>query len=138
MCARNILLVEDDLPFARFLIGTFRDVDRELEVFHVNGGFAALSVIGSGFLPEIIIAADRMPGMGGAELLANIRGNPTLQAITFFMFISSLNEEGASTAADVRIPRPTSYREALTLVKRVRSSLPPEPLVARVEQAVTI
>jgi CheY-like chemotaxis protein len=131
-------LVENDLPFARFLIGTFRDVDQELEVFHVNGGFAALSVIGSGFTPEVIIAADRMLDMGGAELLTNIRGTPQLQAITFYMLISSLNEEGASGAADVRIPRPTSYREAMVLVKRVRSSLPPEPLFARVEQAVTI
>jgi CheY-like chemotaxis protein len=125
--ARNILLVEDDLPFAQFLIGIFRDVDRELEVFHVNSGYAALSVIGSGFVPEVIIAEDRMPGMSGGELLSHVKANPSLQAIAFYMFISSLNEEGASTAADVRMPRPTSYREALALVKRVRSSFPPEP-----------
>jgi CheY-like chemotaxis protein len=136
--ARNILLVEDDLPFAQFLIGTFRDVDRKLEVFHVNGGYAALSVIGSGFVPEVIVAEDRMPGMSGGELLAHVKANPSLQAIPFYMFISSLNEEGGSTAADVRLPRPTSYREALALVKNIQSSFPLEPSFAMVEQTVTI
>ncbi|MBI0583929.1 MAG: response regulator [Methanomassiliicoccus sp.] len=141
MSVNNILLVEDDVAFARFLIGCFRDVSPGLEMFHVNSGHAAMSVIHSGFVPDLIICEERMPRMGGAELLSNVRMSPSLQSAPFYLFSSSWTDDAQAAqkhALEVRVPRPRNYREGLALAGRVLSSLSPETPVIGAEQAVTI
>jgi CheY-like chemotaxis protein len=139
---RNILLVEDDLAFAKFIIGSFRDVDPELDIFHVNSGYAAISIMSSGFRPDLIICEDRMPRMSGPELMAEVRADPSYQAVPFLTFTSSfaddLPAEPGRLPADLKMSRPTNYREALALVKRIRSAVPQEAHASGEQQAVTI
>jgi two-component system chemotaxis response regulator CheY len=121
---KSILLVEDDLAFARFMIGSFRDVDPGIELFHVNGGHAAISVMNAGFRPGLILCEERMPGMSGSELLLTVRSDPDMEAVPFITFTSSFADENPAAAGkmpmDMKVPRPASYREALAFIKRVR------------------
>lgn len=126
----NILLVEDDIAFARFMIGSFRDVDPEIELFHVNSGYAAISVINSGFRPDLIICEERMPRMSGSELLTNVRADPSFQTVPFYTFTSSFTDDVPAIPGklpiDVKLSRPSNYREALALVRRIRAVAPRE------------
>jgi CheY-like chemotaxis protein len=91
--AHSILLVEDDASFARFIIGTFRDVEPNLDLFHVNSGYAAMSVIGAGFRPDLIVCEDRMPRMNGSELLTCVRADPSCQSVPYIMLTSSFTDD---------------------------------------------
>lgn len=142
MSAHNILLVEDELNFARFIIGSFRDVDPKLDIFHVNSGYAAMSVINSGFRPDLIMCEDRMPRMSGGELMVSVRADPSHQAVPFFIFTSSFTDEGPATSGRlptyIKLPRPSNYREALALVNKVLAAVPQEAHAADEPEAVTI
>lgn len=124
MSVKSVLLVENDLAFARFMIGTFRDVDPSIELFHVNGGHAAISVMTAGFRPDLILCEERMPGMSGGELLLTVRSDPDMEAVPFLTLTSSFTDDVPAAAGkaqmDMKVPRPASYREALALIKRVR------------------
>lgn len=141
MSVHNVLLVEDDIAFARFIIGSFRDVDPGIELFHVNSGHAAISVINCGFHPDLIICEDRMPRMSGGELLVNVRAEPSCQTIPFYTFTSSFTDDAAPLPGklpiDIKLPRPNNYREALALVNRIRSLAPQEAHGAGEAQAAT-
>lgn len=142
MSPHSVLLVEDDPAFARFLIGSFRDVDPKLDLFHVNSGHAAMSVIGSGFRPDLIVCEDRMPRMGGSELVLNVRADPSHQAALFFIFTSSFTDDVPASPGKppmyVKLPRPSNYREALALVNKMLASVPQEAHPAGEAQAATI
>lgn len=142
MSVRTILLVENDLAFAKFIIGSFRDVDPEFDLFHVNSGHAAISIMNSGFRPDLIICEDRMPRMSGSELLLSIRTDPSYQSIPFFTLTSSFTDDVPASPGkmpmDIKIPRPSNYREALALAHKVRGLAPQETPAVGEEQAVTI
>lgn len=140
--AYSVLLVEDDASFARFIIGSFRDVEPKIDLFHVNSGHAALSVIGSGFRPDLIMCEDRMPRMSGGELLASVRADPSCQSVPFFMFTSSFTDDVPATPGrqplEAKLPRPATYREALLLINRVLASVAQEAHSAEEAEAVAI
>ncbi|GEM_PF-5487398 len=142
VCAYSVLLVEDDASFARFMIGSFRDVEPKLDLFHVNSGYAAMSVISSGFRPDLIVCEDRMSRMSGAELLASVRADPSCQSVPFFMFTSSFTDDVPSAPGrqplEVKLPRPTTYREALLLANRILASVAQEAHLAEEAEAVAI
>lgn len=140
--AHSILLVEDDASFARFIIGTFRDVEPNLDLFHVNSGYAAMSVIGAGFRPDLIVCEDRMPRMNGSELLTCVRADPSCQSVPFFMLTSSFTDDVPAAQGGqplvVKLPRPSTYREALLLVNKIPSSAVQEAHSAAEAEAATI
>jgi two-component system chemotaxis response regulator CheY len=138
----SILLVEDDSAFARFIIGSFRDVDPGLELFHVNNGYAALSVINNGFHTDLIICEDRMPRMSGSELLTSIRANPSYQAVPIYTFTTSFTDDVPAVpgrlSIDMKLPRPSNYREAISMINKIRTLVSQEAHGAGETQAVTI
>ncbi|MDW5562802.1 MAG: response regulator [Methanomassiliicoccus sp.] len=140
MSVHSVLLVEDDIAFARFLIGSFRDVDPKIDVFHVNNGYAALSVINSGYRPDLILCEDHMPRMSCGELMSNVRTSPLYQSVPFVMLTSSFTDDlppvPGRMPIDMKVPRPSNYREALALVSQVLAPPPQEDHNAKEEQTV--
>lgn len=67
---RKILLVENHDNF-RFLMGAF--LSRQFDVVGAKNGLDAMTWLSKGVLPDVIVTDVRMPGLGGAGLLANLR-----------------------------------------------------------------
>jgi response regulator RpfG family c-di-GMP phosphodiesterase len=63
----TLLIVDDEIALTTVLNHLF---SKEYEVRAVNSGQEALEIINNGFNPHVIIADQRMPGMSGAEFLA--------------------------------------------------------------------
>ncbi len=67
---RPLLVVDDEASLLMLLSKLFR---RYYDVRTAESGEQALEVIAQGFVPQVIIADQRMPGMSGAEFLAKSR-----------------------------------------------------------------
>jgi len=68
----RILLVDDDRNFLRALARSLRPFRHEWEVVTAPGGTEALELLGSKAV-DVVVSDERMPGIGGAELLARVR-----------------------------------------------------------------
>lgn len=66
----KLLIVDDELMLLKLLERVF---DGVYDVRLASSGDQALSILAEGFLPEVILADQRMPGMSGAEFLAKSR-----------------------------------------------------------------
>lgn len=64
---RKLLIVDDEVALLTLLENLFADV---YEVQTAESGDYALTLLSQGFMPEVIIADQRMPGISGAEFLA--------------------------------------------------------------------
>lgn len=72
---RRLLIVDDEPMLLKVLENIFRDM---YDLRTAESGEMALQILQQGFLPEVIIADQRMPGMSGAQFLAqSIRELPT-------------------------------------------------------------
>ncbi|MCB0527464.1 MAG: response regulator [Saprospiraceae bacterium] len=67
---RKILIVEDH-DSLRYLMGAF--LSRQFEVVGAKNGLDAMSWLGKGQLPDVIVTDMSMPALNGAELLDNLR-----------------------------------------------------------------
>ena len=68
---RRLLIVDDEPMLLEVLASIFSNV---YNLRTAESGEAALQVLESGFLPEVIIADQRMPGLTGAQFLAKSIG----------------------------------------------------------------
>jgi two-component system, sensor histidine kinase and response regulator len=66
---RKILLVDDE-PSLLLLIKSLLETEGKFDIRTAESGIIALDIIRNGFYPEVILADQRMPGMSGAEFLA--------------------------------------------------------------------
>ncbi len=117
--------MEDELPYAKFIIETFGEYEPTFDIFHVNSGRAAVALLNSGYKPELILSDMRMPKMGGHELATKVRANPAFQAIPFYILSGSSCEEDAGKGlechADLHLIKPNSYAQVLGLVEQIRA-----------------
>ncbi len=67
---RKILLVEDH-DSLRYLMGAF--LSRQFDVVGAKNGLDAMSWLSQGLMPDVIVTDVRMPELGGADFLANLR-----------------------------------------------------------------
>ncbi len=67
---RRMLIVDDEEILVQMIAKIFRNV---YDVRTATSGAEALGIIEQGFVPELIIADQRMPGMSGAEFLGKSR-----------------------------------------------------------------
>jgi len=121
---RKILLVEDEIPYARFLIDVFADYEPAFEVFHVNNGQVALALLNSGYRPDLILSDMHMPKMGGHELAVRIKSNPSYHNVRFYIISAASCEEdvkkGQVCVADQHVVKPTNLKQMLDLIERLR------------------
>ncbi len=67
-----ILFVDDEVNILRSLRRLFFDVE-EYEIHTAESGPEALALLEQGLRPAVVVSDQRMPGMSGAELLAEVR-----------------------------------------------------------------
>lgn len=67
---RRVLIVDDEEMLVQMLAKLFRNV---YDVRTATSGAEGLAILREGFVPELIIADQRMPGMSGAEFLGASR-----------------------------------------------------------------
>lgn len=114
----RVLIVEDD-PDIRQLFTTTLSL-RGFEVCTASNGDEALTVLGSGPPPAVIVADLHMPVMDGWELLTALRADPRLASIPVVVL----------TAADD--PGRAAPRPGTILIKPVST----ERLVDAIEAAI--
>jgi len=87
----RILIVDDD-PSIRYVIRLI--LEREnFEIVEAAQGEAALEVVGSDPLPDVVMTDLMMPIMGGLELIRRLRADPRTAAIP--IVVASSNPEAA-------------------------------------------
>ena len=89
------ILVIDDEPAMRFLIRMAFEVEGH-QVDEAANGRAALDLIESGRIPDLIATDYMMPVMNGAELIARIRRDPRTHALPIVMISASSGAEQRS------------------------------------------
>ncbi len=130
MAGKKILLVEDEIHYAKFIIESFVDFEPTFDIFHVNNGHAALALLKSEYRPDLILSDMRMPKMGGHELASKVKANPAFQAVPFYILSSSTcgedSRKGEVCHADLHLIKPNNYAQVLGLVERLRAAFAPE------------
>jgi CheY-like chemotaxis protein len=89
------ILVIDDEAAMRFLIRMAFEVEGH-EVDEAAHGQAALDIIESGWVPDLIATDYMMPVMDGAELIARIRSDPRTREVPVVMISASAGAEQRS------------------------------------------
>ena len=87
----RILIVDDD-PSTRFVVRLILE-RAKFEIVEAAQGEAALEVVGSDPLPDVVMTDLMMPIMGGLELIRRLRADPRTAAIP--IVVVSSNPEAA-------------------------------------------
>jgi CheY-like chemotaxis protein len=89
----KILIVDDD-PSTRFVARLI--LEREnFEIVEAAHGEAALEVVGSDPLPDVVMTDLMMPIMGGLELIRRLRADPRTAAIPIVVVSSNPDAAGS-------------------------------------------
>jgi len=116
------VLVVDDNPVSRELV---REVlqSPDIEVLEASNGQEALDRITASF-PDLVLLDLRMPGMGGFNVLQEIRQSPRLCSIRVIAFTAHAmrgdREKGLAAGFDGYITKPI---QAATLRKQIEQIL---------------
>jgi CheY-like chemotaxis protein len=87
---KRLLVVEDDMVDARFVIRAFSDIGGNLEIIHVvDADHATVSLDASQF--DYVLMDINIPGTDGMELLKQIRSNEKTAVLPVIMLTSSMN-----------------------------------------------
>jgi CheY-like chemotaxis protein len=135
--SKKILLVEDEVPYAKFIIETLADYEPAFDIFHVNNGQAALALLKTEYRPDLILSDMSMPKMGGHELASKVRATPMFRTIPFYILSSSCCSEdprkGLNCFADLHLIKPNNYKEVLGLVEQLRDAFASEGMECRAD-----
>ena len=134
-CFMKILVADDD-PTMRKLMGNLLHGRLGWEVTEVNNGLDAWQALDSGLTPDLCILDLMMPGMGGLELLAKLRSDDRFkrQKVMLCSIKSrrSTVEQALSLGVNLYLVKPFTAAEFVKEVRRVCQPLPatalPEPL----------
>jgi len=144
--AAEILLVEDNPGDARLTLEAFRDGQLNNNLNHVRDGVEAMAYLRreapftQSVRPDLILLDLNMPRMGGAEVLKELKGDPTLKSIPVLILTTSQAEKDIASSyihqANCFIRKPVDFDEFLAVVQDIESfwltivKLPGHPAVA--------
>ncbi|MCA1971300.1 MAG: response regulator [Caenispirillum sp.] len=113
---KKILLAEDEMLLATVVQATL-EVNGYL-VEHVSDGAAALGVLQTGPLPDLVLTDLMMPRMGGDELIARIRSSETTRHLPVILMSAAAREtvEQKNVAADLFVGKPFHARSLVRAV----------------------
>ena len=87
---KKLLVVDDDIIDARFVVRAFSEVGGGLEIVHVDDAdLATLRLTAEPF--DYVLLDINMPGVSGLELLKRIRNDEKTAILPVIMLTSSLN-----------------------------------------------
>lgn len=105
----NVLLVEDDDVDAMAVERGFRSLRVANPLHRARDAYQALAMLRgtSGVAPipqpRLMLLDLNLPGMGGVELLAHVRGDPTLRSTIVFVLTTSGADEDRLAAYDLNV-----------------------------------
>lgn len=103
----NVLLVEDDDVDAMAVERGFRALRIANPVVRARDGLEALALLrgtpGAPPIPQprLVLLDLNLPGMGGVEFLAHLRGDPALRSTIVFVLTTSRADEDRLAAYDL-------------------------------------
>lgn len=87
---KRLLVVDDDIIDARFVVRAFSEIGGALEIVHVDDAdTASVRLTDESF--DYVLLDINMPGVSGMELLKRIRKNDRTAILPVIMLTSSLN-----------------------------------------------
>ncbi|MDQ0320437.1 DNA-binding response OmpR family regulator [Pararhizobium capsulatum DSM 1112] len=114
---KRLLVVEDDMVDARFVIRAFTDIGTGLEIIHVTDADNATISLSDGQFDYVLLDIN-IPGTDGMELLRQIRNNEKTAVLPVIMLTSSMNPRDVyrsyASGANAYAIKPSSisgYRE---------------------------
>lgn len=117
------VLIADDEPSMRLLVRTTIASDDYL-VIEACDGDQAWAMINE-YKPSVVLLDVQMPGRPGLEVLASIKGDPSLSATRVIMMTARALESdrtaGMSAGADLYVTKPFSPLELLTRMEEALS-----------------
>lgn len=94
---KKLLVVDDDLIDAHFLMRAFTDVGGSLDIIHVtDSDVAAARLLAETF--DYVLLDINMPGMNGIDLLRRIRTDARTAVLPVIMLTSSMNPSDVYTS----------------------------------------
>lgn len=117
---KKILIIDDKEEFRKL---TKTILSSKYEVMSADDGIAALSLLQSGFFPDMIVSDMMMPGLGGIELVSQVKESGAFKNIPVII-LSSINEIEIKTkllemgAADYLI-KPYNPKELLERIDKI-------------------
>lgn len=119
---KTILFLEDELEFLTTLSQHFRD--QGYDVIDVTSAEKALEKL-SEFIPDLILADIKLPGIDGFDFFSQIRGNEKHRNIPFIYLTAYNNLQAAMKAkSDGAVDYITKPFELEYLITRVQEILP--------------
>jgi len=119
----RILIVDDDVLLVKVVTVYLRAAG--YEVRSVNDGSAAMAEIGS-FKPAVVITDLMMPGMPGAELLAQIRSDRDLDDVKVIVYSAKSYEydyrSSLEAGADAYLVKPVGNKKMLETIAGLLTS----------------
>jgi len=119
----RILIVDDDVLLVKMVTVYLRAAG--YEVRSVNDGSAAMAEIGS-FKPAVVITDLMMPGMPGAELLAQIRSDRDLDDVKVIVYSAKSYEydyrSSLEAGADAYLVKPVGNKKMLETIAGLLTS----------------
>lgn len=115
------ILIVDDRPELRTLTKTI--LSREYEVDTADNGLAAMSILQSGYLPDLIVTDLMMPVMGGKELIEQLKSSGAFNNIPVIV-LSSIDKTEEKIAlfdlgADDYMEKPYNPAELMARIKKI-------------------
>jgi CheY-like chemotaxis protein len=127
--AKDVLIVEDSAADARLILEAFQDSDLVARCWVVGDGAKALAFLQQGGeytdapRPDLIILDINLPGRTGTEVLAQIKGSPSLRQIPVTVFTSSSAEKDIEAAyslhANCFVTKPIELEDFLKDVEMI-------------------
>jgi chemotaxis family two-component system response regulator Rcp1 len=122
----NILLVEDNPADMRLVREACSEAGVAADVHWVADGAAALDLLRRGSqaaLPDLVLLDLNLPGLGGKELLAEIKGDPALATVPVVVLTSSAARRDVLDCygghANAYMVKPTDFEAYLALVRLI-------------------
>jgi len=125
----EVLLVEDNPGDTRLTVEAIRDCEMPLSLNVVGDGLEAMAFLrregkySTVERPGLILLDLNLPGMGGREVLAEIKGDPELRRIPVVVLSTSHSEDDIAAAyglhANCYIQKPADTTQLSGIVKGI-------------------
>jgi CheY-like chemotaxis protein len=129
MATRDILLVEDNPADAALAQQAFREAGVEADVSVARDGLAALAYLRregefvDATTPDLVLLDLKMPGMGGHQVLEQIKHDPELRTIPVAILSTSVAERDLVAAyamhANSYFRKPVTFEDFVEMAKTI-------------------
>ncbi len=130
----RIMVVDDDADDIVLVTRAARRFAPRWELREALGGNAALAVLASGWLPQVMLLDQHMPGMDGHAVIASVRDNVAWRPIRIALLSGSIDhadlERAFVAGASAVFVKPTSADGYERIMRQVAALDPALALVA--------